>query len=505
MGNFFKAIALGLILGGALSGCTPRVSKEGSFRNALVAEKIEATDVQTALGQVDGFLSKQEELRAVAVLNELMKRFPSGPVNAAGESWKSDLLAEREKRLKSKVATFEHAVAQDKAAGFDPLGELHLHLDDQKYDLAMDDISKLATKLVSAKSAGEDLIQELRARQREQQALLRTRLDELESRLESSLLKARTPEDVKAVAGELTDLLREQKGATSAKDLQPELDAVSEIVARWQLFLYQLNAAHMVEAKAVRAELTKSLGVFQGLPLSATELAHRADDLLDDPTFLGSTAPTCQEILVKVKTLDDLDKAQAEFDQLRAWKSERVAQEEYAYLALLARTYRVVKWQRPLDLQPLMNGYAPKTPDFLRLREMLYLYTLPIYFDVTGEKAPQPGESSGAYLERVTQSSLDEHDWVLLKKIAEARKQLNDYQALLDSASLDFLISAENQEAGGQYVMEVMSYCRALISSSKLVPAKYIGQKLEQLKKDHPKEYAEATGLQTAAEKKETE
>ena len=131
------------------------------------------------------------------------------------------------------------------------------------------------------------------------------------------------------------------------------------------------------------------------------------------------------------------------------------------------------------------------------LQAQLLVFILQHYFDSYQGAAPAPNEKPQAYVDRVVADAVKREDWPLLRKALAGQTYLNRNSALTVyagggvSAGIDHLLAGVNQEAAAQYALAVCSYQNALKLADITVTSKLIGNKLDGIKRDHPKEYEE--------------
>ncbi len=104
-----------------------------------------------------------------------------------------------------------------------------------------------------------------------------------------------------------------------------------------------------------------------------------------------------------------------------------------------------------------------------------------------------PGENANEFLKRYINAQLAAKDWPNVYKAMGFARMLDPQQLEYRSAEPAFasLTAGLNQEVGEQYAMAVRSYVEALASTSPLVPMKDITVRLNKIKEEHPKEYAD--------------
>lgn len=132
------------------------------------------------------------------------------------------------------------------------------------------------------------------------------------------------------------------------------------------------------------------------------------------------------------------------------------------------------------------------------VRLMVYGKMLELNIKPPAELKMQPKEAMPAYMQRVIDYCMKNEDWSLLVRALSTAAQMQMIGvASSEDMNLARLLSiAQKQEQADYVAGAVGSYLAALKTSSRLVPVKLIKEKLDQLKKKSPEEYAE--GLQLA-------
>lgn len=126
-----------------------------------------------------------------------------------------------------------------------------------------------------------------------------------------------------------------------------------------------------------------------------------------------------------------------------------------------------------------------------RLKVELMLLMLPRYIGAPEGTRAQPGEDVLSFLNRLATEAKNRGDINVAIRSREALRLLQRGTAFSgsDTAGLSALVSGQNQETAGQYMVAVISYQTSLKSGSDLVPAKLIGERLAAIQSAHPKEF----------------
>jgi hypothetical protein len=124
---------------------------------------------------------------------------------------------------------------------------------------------------------------------------------------------------------------------------------------------------------------------------------------------------------------------------------------------------------------------------------------IPLATGSTGTVNPQAGikkagSAHRAYLKRVIHAQVEAKNWrgtydaLKLGQSQFGGLSPDDYAV---TPIFLALVTGPNLEAAGEYAVVVQSYLKALKSASSLVPANEIIARLNKIKAEHPKEYAD--------------
>jgi len=103
------------------------------------------------------------------------------------------------------------------------------------------------------------------------------------------------------------------------------------------------------------------------------------------------------------------------------------------------------------------------------------------------------------YLQRILAEARKKEEWPLMKRVLECFVPFDPSGAFVstnDRNTLQSFVTGLNQEKARQYAFAVSSYEAALKTGSQVIPAEMIGEHLENIRKNNPKEFEQ--GLQLA-------
>jgi hypothetical protein len=211
-----------------------------------------------------------------------------------------------------------------------------------------------------------------------------------------------------------------------------------------------------------------------------------------------SKAEAIEAVLAKIKSLDDIQAALGELRQLRSESSNYERNEEVnavlSALMPLDRTYQEFKAGLATSLElnnnfgnPLSVGNAT----LARLKADLMLLMIPRYVGAPAGTQAKPGEDVVQFLTRLGDEAKASGNVATVLRVRETLRlvQRGNTYSSGDISGMSSFISAQNQETAKQPMLAVISYQAALKSGSDLVPAKLIGERLEAIKAEFPKEY----------------
>jgi hypothetical protein len=136
------------------------------------------------------------------------------------------------------------------------------------------------------------------------------------------------------------------------------------------------------------------------------------------------------------------------------------------------------------------------SPVFARLRNQIFTASLASELGLRKTLPPQADEAVADYLQRVYSELEKQGDYAKLKRAVEATRipvmSMRGYFPRDLNPRYNGLcayLAGQNQEQAGQWMAATVSYQQGLRDGLDFVPAKIIGQRLDELKKQHPAEY----------------
>ena len=326
--------------------------------------------------------------------------------------------------------------------------------------------------------------------------------EETVKKLGAKILTIEAAVELDAVIAELSALAEpstnyedgsERKGAALAR-------STLEFARRWQDFLAARAAGNVEKARSVLSELTGLGRDYPGVPRSAI-LARAYGEEIGKTGGKKTTGPVAslaspEQILEKIKSLEDLDRLLPEFSA--AITGDRGTWSNVLNdLQTLARTYRELRAGNSTRISLGLSGLDSTREPVAALRGQLAIYALPRILSVKDEDKPLPTENALTYLRRMLALARDRKDWQFASRIHSVVQTTQVSDPLLrtaDSTALSSFLAALNLEKGRQYSLAVNSFQTALKTGSDFIPAEEIGEHLEAIKRDHPADYE--AGLQ---------
>lgn len=124
------------------------------------------------------------------------------------------------------------------------------------------------------------------------------------------------------------------------------------------------------------------------------------------------------------------------------------------------------------------------------LRAQLVLHIVYHFLRVAETDAPKPDENTASYLRRVKTKARDEANWEQLSRILEVEQgsQLSPTSSN-DLNAMHSYLAGTNLVRARQYALAVTAFHRSLNTGSQLISAEMIGDRLDDIRKQHPQEY----------------
>jgi hypothetical protein len=319
--------------------------------------------------------------------------------------------------------------------------------------------------------------------------------------LGGKVLAAATVKEIDTILNELATL---QTSAQSSDDGSERKGAALvrstlEFTRRWQEFLAARAAGNIEKARSVLAELTGYSRDYPGIPRSEIlaraygEDAATADGKKAAGT--GGVLVSPEQILAKIKTLDDLDRLLPEFQaSITADRSTWSATS--TELLSITRTYRDLRAGNAARVNLNLTGSENREP-LASLRGQLAVFALPRILAVAETDQPRADETALTYLRRMIAAARERKDWQFASRILGVMQTAQASDLLLqsgDSSALTNFLAALNYEKAREFALAVNSFQIALKTGSELIPAADIGERLAAIKRDHAADYQ--AGLQ---------
>ena len=282
----------------------------------------------------------------------------------------------------------------------------------------------------------------------------------------------------------------------SNQQLVQQLVSALEFTKQWQNYLSHLNSGQTDQARNDLMAMTQNNFGPGLIPRSRLLALMNGQQALVPPGNTPGPAPAvpeAQKIIDGINTLDDLSTALGKLNDLSA--QDPVAREYAQHLAPMVEVYGDLKNGLPTSVNIDFMGGLTGAGISVKANSLLLKFILQHYFDTYKGAPPSDNETPATYVERVKNDALAGRDWGLLKKVLTAHAYL--YRNVVavagapdnEAAGVDKLITGINQKEAGQYAQAVESFQNALKTGSLDIPAKFIGEQLDAIKRDHPSEY----------------
>jgi hypothetical protein len=316
-------------------------------------------------------------------------------------------------------------------------------------------------------------------------------------RARDAVLAAKKPADLDGVIFEMQKYQNNGFGFVQMvtpenQELVPQILSALEFAKLWQSYLEHTASGQTDAARNDLTQLSQANGPGL-LPRS------RILELLAAPAPPPATNSThaagsdAQKIVDGVQKLDDLEPALGQLNTLAAQDS--IARDYAQHLAPMVEVYNDLKSGLPTSVNIDFMGDVTGAGISARANTLLLNFILQHYFDTYKGAPPGDTETPAGYTRRVLNDALAGQNWILLKKALNAHQYLARNVGGAGGASdnetagFDEFITGINQQTARQFSMAVTSYLTALKAGNLDIPAKYIGEQLDAIKRDHPSDY----------------
>ena len=344
---------------------------------------------------------------------------------------------------------------------------------------------------------------EIRTEREAQEKTTLSNVQEALGRAGKAVLDSKKPADLDKSITELGKFrLRGERGQSSeaVRTAFNQVEPTLQFVTQWQNYLSAVETGNSQAAQEALRSLSNSNGL---------SLIPRSEILkllaLSKPDKSGQDAPeqslpveAVEKILSETKTLADME---ATLKKLRKLQESRTGSNRMDFINSLIQSlqpidknYQDFKAGLAVNLESSQSnsgGTELGNAVIPRLKAELMLLMLPRYVGAAEGTRAQPGEDVLQFLDRLSNEAKSRGDVGVAIRAREARRLLQRGSAISasDTAALSALISGQNQEAAGQYMLAVISYQTSLKSGSDLVPAKIIGERLAEIQSAQPKDF----------------
>jgi hypothetical protein len=310
---------------------------------------------------------------------------------------------------------------------------------------------------------------------------------------------AKKPEDLDPVLFDLQKYENNGVGgptvAPDNQDLQRQLIAALEFTKQWQNYLSHLAAGDVNQSRNDLQALSQNNYGPSLIPRSrilALMNGRQAPAAANNAPAPAPEVPEAQKIIDGINTLDDLQPALGKLNDLAG--QDEIARGDAQALAPMVEVYGDLKNGLPTSVNIDFMGGLTGAGVSIKANSMLLKFILQHYFDTYNGAPPRDDETPATYTARVKTDALAGQDWTLLKKVLTAHAYLYRNVAMGgapndEAAGLNHMITAINQNEAGQYALATESFLDALKAGSLDIPAKFIGEQLDALKRDHSAEY----------------
>ncbi len=327
-------------------------------------------------------------------------------------------------------------------------------------------------------------------------------LQEILDQARSVVKKASTPADLDA----MIQALQENRGRNNSYQttnpdlrlLSTQIEQSAQFLIQWQNYLAAKADNNSKKAKETLQTLSNSnfYGLMPRSEILALLAAPEKPDVAIKAPEKQSSADEVEMVLSATNDLESIATAIKKLRELRdpkRYDDNGVVNSTIQALSPIDKTYQDFKAGLATNIESYQNYSNAEigTAKIAELKRKLLLLVLPRYVGVSDGFEAKPDETVNDFLNRLATEAKERGDTSVGLRIKEVSRLLSRGSAFSnsDQTGLHALISGQNQEAAGQFMLAVVSYQNALKSGSDLVPAKLIGERLAAIQKSHPEDY----------------
>jgi hypothetical protein len=236
-----------------------------------------------------------------------------------------------------------------------------------------------------------------------------------------------------------------------------------------------------------RSDILARMESVRDRPLSGKEMDQRARGIMSQVQHL----PDIDAALLKLQPLGELHSGWTRIDYFGFVQANLLS------FQLILRELSAGASVTP-HLQEIVTNNSAAGDDLVSsLRTELLLVAIPQLLGTTRTYPVTAQDNAATYLHRVALAARGDRDWVLFGRTLTLTIDLSiDLPGVgPDCAAADLLLGGLNFERAHEYANAVHAYEAALKTGSMLLPAEFIGERLESLRAAHPTEFAQGAAL----------
>jgi tetratricopeptide (TPR) repeat protein len=370
-----------------------------------------------------------------------------------------------------------------------------------------------------------------------------TDVDAMLTKTHQACLDAKVENDLDPMLKDLGTLRRPRNGSNSplVQRQMAKIDAAIQFVTRWQDALAQRDAGNLNSANEIMHQLANDSHYpiltqdeirthtppkeAPGDQVAQTGGGRRGgigNNSAPTPVVAEIDPVVVNDILVKIKSFDELDAASLDLGKLSQLSQGRqgspnqaVAEEASAaksYVSALQTAY--ADYQQGFYDEALRSSTSVINTnqhdwikEIVRLRGAFIKMILPKYLALPGAEKPAADENAMDFLLRMSATAYKEQRWSDLLIYLNAYRLFgfgtNNMTAgsgtptwlTTDIANCQDFVGAQNLEATGNLVEAITAYQRILLRPGNYSPTGETMARMQTLQKDHPDAYQEALKL----------
>jgi len=349
------------------------------------------------------------------------------------------------------------------------------------------------------KKSTSDLLAALVKAQEDREKAAATEVENVLKKATDAVKAANAPTDLDGILTQLNQIKNQppenRRYDEPFQTNRRKIDGAYRFVSAWQDYLTERAQRNQNQVR----QTIRRLSDMEVLLLPRSEILAKGQETFPPDESVAKDQQRADEaadqLIAKAKSLDDVGRVIGELRALGdAQRMGNVGSGNFhPYIEALEdidKSYHDFQAGMPVNTNIFSNNRRIP-PSVLPMRNQLLFLVLPRYINAPADVKPKPGEGVAEFVNRVVQDSKATGNVELALRARKVLRKMEHTASISKNENLVLhtIQAAQNQEAAEQWEMAVVSYQSTLKIGSDIVPVKWIGGKLSEIKKAHPAEY----------------